>query len=92
MGYAGLALTDGRGLAGTSFPEAIGRDDQLFPESEMSTYCFEGIIGQSSAIQKVWSKFGSLRKLIPPSCFTGRLALGRSWWPRHSQPQFPTLS
>lgn len=53
MGHAGLALTDGRGLAGISFPAAIGRDDQLFPESEMSAYCFEGIIGQSSAMQKV---------------------------------------
>src|SRR5271166_1165859 len=53
MGYAGVALTDGRGLAGASFPETIKLEDQLFPESEMSKYSFEGVIGQSPAIQKV---------------------------------------
>ena len=53
MGYAGVALTDPRGLAGTSFPETIGLEDQLFPESEISKCSFEGVIGQSPAIQKV---------------------------------------
>ena len=54
MGNAGLAFTNARGLAGASFPEVMGLEDQRpFPEPEMSEYCFEGIIGQSPAIRKV---------------------------------------
>ena len=38
----------------TSFPEVIViEDERLFPESKMSDYCFEGIIGQSRAIRNV---------------------------------------
>ena len=54
MGHAGIAFTDAGGLEVASFPEVMGiEDEQLFPESEMSKYCFEGIIGQSPAIRKV---------------------------------------
>src|SRR5664279_4299780 len=54
MGQAGVAFTDPRGLAGASFPKVMGLEDQqLFPESEMSQYCFEGIIGKSPAIKEV---------------------------------------
>ena len=54
MGQAGVAFTDPRGLAGASFPKVMGLEDQqLFPESEMSQYCFEGIIGRSPAIKEV---------------------------------------
>src|SRR5271157_3177711 len=54
MGYAGVAFTDAGGLAGASFPKVMGiEDQQLFPESEMSKSCFEGIIGQSRAIRDV---------------------------------------
>ena len=54
MGYAGVAFTDAGGLAGASFPEVMGLENELlFSESEMSEYCFEGIIGKSRAIQKV---------------------------------------
>jgi formate hydrogenlyase transcriptional activator len=53
MGYAGVAFTDPRGIAGTSFPEVIGLEDQLLPEPEISKYSFEGVIGRSRAIQKV---------------------------------------
>src|SRR5208282_4721015 len=35
-------------------PEVMGiADERLFPQSEMSEYCFEGIIGQSRAIRNV---------------------------------------
>ena len=54
MGYAGVAFTDARGFEAARFPEAIGiEDERLFPDSELSTYCFEGIIGQSPAIRNV---------------------------------------
>ena len=54
MGYAGVSFTDARGLEVASFPEVMGiADEGLFPESEMSQYCFEGIIGQSPAIRNV---------------------------------------
>src|SRR5271165_6061472 len=54
MGHAGVAFTDAGGLAVASFPEVMGiADERLFPESEMSKYCFEGIIGQSPAIRNV---------------------------------------
>ena len=54
MGYGSVAFTDAGGLAGASFPEVMGTEDQhLFPESEMSKYCFEGIIGKSRAIKHV---------------------------------------
>ncbi len=54
MGQTGVAFTDPKGLAGASFPKVMGLEDQqLFPESEMSQYCFEGIIGRSPAIKEV---------------------------------------
>jgi formate hydrogenlyase transcriptional activator len=53
MGYAGVTFTDPRGLAGTSLPEVMELEDELFPESEMSKYSFEGVIGKSPAIQRV---------------------------------------
>src|SRR5271167_1724819 len=55
MGYAAVALTDLEGLAGTSFPNVGGiEDQQLYLESDLSSeYCFEGIVGKSAAIQKV---------------------------------------
>ena len=54
MGYAGVAFTDVGGLEVASFPEVTGiADELLFSESEMSQYCFEGIIGQSPAIRNV---------------------------------------
>ena len=54
MGYAGVAFTDAGGLELASFPEVMGIENELlFPESEMSKYCFEGIIGQSPAIRTV---------------------------------------
>src|SRR5271165_4477824 len=54
MGYAGVAFTDVGGLEGASFPEVMGIDEErLFPESEVSKYCFEGIIGRSRAIRNV---------------------------------------
>ena len=54
MGYAGVAFTDAEGLGRAGFPEVMGiADERLFPESEMSKYCFEGIIGRSRAIRNV---------------------------------------
>src|SRR5271167_920304 len=54
MGYAGVAFTDMGGLEVASFPEVMGiEEERLFPESEMSKYCFEGIIGRSRAIRNV---------------------------------------
>ncbi len=54
MGYTGVAFTDAGGLEVASFPEVMGMaDGRLFPQSEMSEYCFEGIIGQSWAIRNV---------------------------------------
>src|ERR1035438_8629061 len=54
MGYPGVVFTAARGLEVASFPEVMGiEDEQLFPESEMSQYCFEGIIGKSPAIKEV---------------------------------------
>ena len=54
MGYAGVAFTDAGGLEVASFPEVTEiADELLFSESEMSQYCFEGIIGQSPAIRNV---------------------------------------
>ena len=55
MGYAGVAFTDPRGLAGASFPYVSGvEDQQLCLESEISSeHSFEGVIGKSRAIQKV---------------------------------------
>ncbi len=55
MGYAAVAFTELEGLAGTSFPNVGGiEDQQLYLGSELSSeYCFEGIIGKSPAIQNV---------------------------------------
>ena len=54
MGHTGVAFTDAGGLEVASFPEVMGiADERLFPQSEMSKYCFEGIIGQSPAIRNV---------------------------------------
>jgi formate hydrogenlyase transcriptional activator len=54
MGHADVSFTDPGVLAGASFPEVMGiEDERLFPESEMSQYCFEGIIGKSPAIKEV---------------------------------------
>src|SRR5271157_2007416 len=54
MGHAGIAFTNAGGLEVASFPEVMGiADEQLFPESAISKYCFEGIIGQSRAIRNV---------------------------------------
>ena len=66
MGYAGVTFTDPGWLAGTSFPEAIGLEDQLFPEPGMSTYSFEGIISQSPAIQKVLEQV----RIVAPTAST----------------------
>jgi formate hydrogenlyase transcriptional activator len=54
MGHAGVAFTDAGGLGVASFPEVMGvAHERLFPESDMSKYCFEGIIGESPAIRNV---------------------------------------
>ena len=54
MSYAGVAFTNPGGLAAAGFPKVMGPEDQqLFPEPEMSEYCFEGIIGKSPAIKEV---------------------------------------
>src|SRR5208283_1329306 len=54
MGHAGVAFTDATGLEVAGFPEGMQiEDERLFPESEMSRYCFEGIIGKSRAIRNV---------------------------------------
>src|SRR5271167_463894 len=54
MGHAGVAFTDAGGLEVASFPEVMGIEaEPLFPESEMSKYCFEGIISRSRAIRNV---------------------------------------
>jgi formate hydrogenlyase transcriptional activator len=52
---ATVAFTDMGGLAGARFPQVSElEDEQLYLGSEMSSeYGFEGIIGQSAAIQKV---------------------------------------
>ncbi len=54
MGYAGVPFAYSSGFPGASFAKAIGPDDQqFFPESKMSNYSFEGIVGKSAAIQQV---------------------------------------
>jgi len=55
MGCATIDFTDVGGLAGRSFPNVSGMEEErLYLGSEDSAdYCFEGIIGKSSAIQKV---------------------------------------
>ena len=55
MGYAAVGFTELEGLAGTSFPNVGGiEDQQRYLGSELSSeYCFEGIIGKSPAIQNV---------------------------------------
>jgi formate hydrogenlyase transcriptional activator len=55
MGHAAVAFTDLEGLAGTSFPNVGGiEDQQIYLGSDLSSEeCFEGIIGKSPAIQKV---------------------------------------
>ena len=55
MAHATVAFTDLEGFAGTGFPNVIGLEaDQFYLEPEISSdYCFEGIIGKSSAIHKV---------------------------------------
>ncbi|MGB8771339.1 MAG: sigma 54-interacting transcriptional regulator, partial [Candidatus Korobacteraceae bacterium] len=55
MGYAAVGFTELEGLAGTSFPNVGGvEDQQLYLGSEPSSeYCFEGIIGKSPTIQRV---------------------------------------
>ena len=54
MSHAAVAFMDPKALTGASFPNIMGIGDQeLFSQSDMSQYCFEGIIGKSRAIQKV---------------------------------------
>jgi formate hydrogenlyase transcriptional activator len=55
MAHATVALMDPEGFAGPSFPEVSGLEtDQLYLEPEISAeHCFGGIIGKSSAIQRV---------------------------------------
>ncbi len=55
MGCATIDFTDVGGLAGRSFPNVSGMEEErLYLGSEDSAdYCFEGIIGKSPAIQKV---------------------------------------
>jgi formate hydrogenlyase transcriptional activator len=55
MAHAAVAFTNPGGFAGTNFPPAGALEDaRLRPSFEMSPdYCFEGIIGESPAIQKV---------------------------------------
>ena len=55
MACATVAFTDAGNLAGTCFPKMSEVEDQQVPlEPEIGAeYCFEGIIGKSSAIQKV---------------------------------------
>ncbi len=54
MGNTGIAFTDAGRLEVASFPQMMGiPGERLFPQSEMSEYCFEGIIGQSPAIRNV---------------------------------------
>ncbi len=54
MGYAGVAFTDAGSLDVAGFTEVMGiEEERLFPESEMTKYCFEGIIGQTLAIRDV---------------------------------------
>ncbi len=80
MAYAGVAFTDVGGLEVASFPEVIGIDEErLFPESEMSKYCFEGIIGRSRPFGTYWNKSALLRQPMQPSCFTARLVQARNW-------------
>ena len=52
---ASVALADLEGFAVTSFPEVRGLEaDQFYFEPEISPeYCFEGIVGKSTALQKV---------------------------------------
>ena len=54
MSNTGIAFTDARNFEVASFPQTMGIPGEgLFPQSEMSEYCFEGIIGQSPAIRNV---------------------------------------
>ena len=54
MGYTSIAFTDLGDLAGAGIPSVGGIEDQrLFLGSDISEYCFEGIIGKSLAIQNV---------------------------------------
>src|SRR5271166_3972010 len=55
---ATVAFTDMGGLAGASFPQVSElKDEQLYLGSEMSSeYGFEGIIGQSAAIKRVFEQ------------------------------------
>jgi transcriptional regulator with GAF, ATPase, and Fis domain len=55
---ANVAFTDLGGLTGTIFPKVSELEDrQLHPESETSyDNCFEGIVGKSSALQRVLEK------------------------------------
>ncbi len=54
MGHTSVAFAGAGALAGASFPDVTGLEDQqLFSPPDMSEYCFEGIIGQSPAIKKV---------------------------------------
>ena len=54
MACATVAFTDPGSLAGTGFPKVTELEDQqVYLEEINSEHCFEGIIGKSSAIQKV---------------------------------------
>ena len=80
MGHAGVAFTDVGGLEVASFPEVTGiADEQLFSESEMSKYCFEGIIGQCPAIRNVLEQVRLLRQRMRPSCCTVRRVQAKNW-------------
>ena len=80
MGHAGVAFTDAGGLEVASFPEVTEiADELLFSESEMSQYCFEGIIGQSPAIRNVLDKLALLRQRMQPSCCTARRVQAKNW-------------
>ena len=54
MGYAAVPFAYSDGFPGEGFPETMGPDEQrILPDSAMSKYSFEGIIGESAAIQHV---------------------------------------
>jgi formate hydrogenlyase transcriptional activator len=55
MAHATVPFTDLEGFTGTSFPNVSGLEaDQFYLEPEISSeYCFEGIVGESPALQKV---------------------------------------
>lgn len=54
MGYMDVAFADPEQLTGAGFSHVMDIEgEELFPESKMAQYCFEGIIGKSRPIQRV---------------------------------------